>query len=56
MSTTENQNPTPSARTPAINTLEELSVWIEAELALLESRHEAFATKSSVRNYLQRQG
>ena len=55
MSTTENQKPTPATRTPAINTLEELSAWIEAELALLESRHEAFETKSSVRNYLQRQ-
>ena len=55
MSTTENPKPTPAIRTPDINTLEDLSVWIEAELALLESRHEAFETKSSVRNYLQRQ-
>jgi len=55
MSTTENQKSNSLTRTPAINTLEELSVWIEADLALLESRHEAFETKSSVRNYLQRQ-
>ena len=55
MSTTENPKPTSVARTPAIKSLEELSVWIEAELALLEARHEAFETKSSVRNYLKRQ-
>ena len=55
MSTTENQKPAPETPTPAINSLEELSAWIDAELALLESRHEAFETKSSVRNYLQRQ-
>lgn len=55
MSTTENQKPTSVTRTPAIKTLEELSVWIEADLAMLESRHEAFETKSSVRDYLQRQ-
>ena len=55
MSTTENQKPDSVTQTPAINTLEELSTWIEAELALLESRHEAFETKSSVRDYLQRQ-
>ena len=55
MSPTENKKPTPVTRTPTIETLEELSVWIEAELALLESRHEAFETKSSVRNYLKRQ-
>ena len=55
MSTTENPNPTSVTRTPAVKTLEELSAWIEAELATLESRHEAFETKSSVRNYLKRQ-
>ncbi len=54
MSPTENPAPTPEKQKPAINTLEDLSVWIEAELKLLELRHEAFSTKSSVRNYLQR--
>ena len=54
MSTTENPTPTPEKQKPAINTLEAFAVWIDAELALLESQHEDFATKASVRNYLQR--
>ena len=54
MSTTENSTPIPEKQKPAINTLEDLAVWIDAELALLETQHEAFATKASLRNYLQR--
>lgn len=58
MSKTENPKPTVNQKQAStdssIKTLEDLSVWIEAELVLLEARHEAFATKSSVRNYLQR--
>ena len=54
MSTTENPTPTPEKQKPVINTLEAFAVWIDAELALLESQHEDFATKASVRNYLHR--
>ncbi len=54
MSTTENPTPTPEKQKPAIGSLEDLAVWLDAELALLESQHEDFATKASVRNYLQR--
>ena len=54
MSTTENPAPTPEKQKPVINTLEDLYVWIDAELALLELQHEDFTTKVSVRYYLQR--
>ncbi len=54
MSATENPTPTPEKQKPTVKTLKDLSVWIEADLAQLELRHEAFTTKSSVRNYLQR--
>jgi len=54
MSTTENPTPTPEKQKAVINTLEAFAVWLDAELAQLESQHEDFVTKASVRNYLQR--
>ena len=54
MSTTENPTPAPEKQKSVLHTVEAFAVWIDAELAKLESQHEDFTTKASVRNYLQR--
>ena len=40
-------------REPAIETLEQLSAWIDVQLLQLECRHQKFETVRSMRGYFQ---
>ena len=49
-----NKQDRPAKGRPVIKSLEQLSDWIDAQLAMLEEKYEAFATTESNRTYFKR--